>query len=362
VKNPFLVLVIAVHGQLEEFGAILEPHLKLALELPGLEIVRREESHSAFLQVQHHDPVAGRVIPDDFRIAVGVSYVRDDGVAFVGREGSAAVVAVGDGLAEGFAVGPGASASCGGIDGHDRILFARLETGRVVLVHDGGPGVDRAQMIRINRAGQFLPMDEVGAYCMAPHLVDIVPAVVPTVRVVLVVEVILAVVVDQAVGVVEPSPLGREVELGPERLAVEVVCVANVVFDRNAVEDVSAGERVLVRANEEFFAHPGTEVGKYPEVDIVRGQFNIHGADLFPVHNKLNIVTDGSVLDREVQHGFRDLKGAFEHGLLRRDVALKDVANDDLGPVAVVDDPNAGGLPFKIDHVPGLPEHGVELV
>ncbi len=66
---------------------------------------------------------------------------------------------------------------------------------------------------------------------MTPRLVIVVSAVVPTIGVVLIVEVILAVVIDQTVIIVDPSPLGREVELGPQRLMVEIVRVANAVFD-----------------------------------------------------------------------------------------------------------------------------------
>jgi hypothetical protein len=51
-------------------------------------------------------------------------------------------------------------------------------------------------------------MDQVGADRMAPRLVVVVSAVVPTIGIVLIVEVILTIVIDQPVVIVDPSALG----------------------------------------------------------------------------------------------------------------------------------------------------------
>jgi hypothetical protein len=47
------------------------------------------------------------------------------------------------------------------------------------------------------------------------------------------------------------------------------------------IKDVLISKRVLTRAHEQFFAHPRAEIRDRPGIDIVRGQFNVHGADLF---------------------------------------------------------------------------------
>ncbi len=47
------------------------------------------------------------------------------------------------------------------------------------------------------------------------------------------------------------------------------------------IKDVCISKGVLVRAHEQVFTHPRAEIRDHPVIDIVRGQFNVHGADLF---------------------------------------------------------------------------------
>ncbi len=98
-------------------------------------------------------------MPECFRVAINVFNVRQDWITLVWSERTATVVAVRDRLAEGFLLRPGTSPAGGCIDGYYRLFFARLEAGSVVFVHHGGTGVDRAQMVRMDDAGQLGPMD-----------------------------------------------------------------------------------------------------------------------------------------------------------------------------------------------------------
>lgn len=46
------------------------------------------------------------------------------------------------------------------------------------------------------------------------------------------------------------------------------------------LKDLRISKVELTRAHERFFAHPSAEIRDHPVIDIVRGQFNVHGADL----------------------------------------------------------------------------------
>jgi len=83
----------------------------------------------------------------------------------------------------------------------------------------------------MNYTGQFRPMDQVSADRVTPRLVVVVSAMVPTKGIVLIVEVVLAIVIDQSVSIANPTTLGRKVELGPEDLTVEILRVTDSVFD-----------------------------------------------------------------------------------------------------------------------------------
>src|SRR5262249_7932970 len=155
--------------------------------------------------------------PDHFGIAPGV---LDDGVLRVVGPGAAAVVGVSDALA-----------AAGAREGrHQDVLVARLEAGRVLLVHHGAAGeapVVEPAWGEGNR--QLAPVDEVGADGVAP--VHVAP--VPAVGVVLVEQVIFALVIDQTVWIVQPTAARGEVELRAVSFLVNRVGAANVIALRD---------------------------------------------------------------------------------------------------------------------------------
>ena len=116
--------------------------------------------------------------------------------------------------AEGDALGTGrdlAGLSAVGQDGHDGLVIARLKPGRILPIDDGRARPAAApDLVRRQRAGELLPVHQIGADRMAPVLVG--PR--PPRRLMLKAQVIDALVVEQSVGIVDPVLLRREVELG----------------------------------------------------------------------------------------------------------------------------------------------------
>ena len=159
------------------------------------------------MKMQHDDPFVCQLIPEGCRVAVEVFDIRQDGVALVWSEGTASVIAVCNRLAERFAIRPGTSPTSGCIDRYDRLFFARLEAGSVVLIDNSGTGIYRAQMVGVNYSGQLRPMDQVRADGMTPGLVVVVSAVVPAVGVVLIAKVIFTIVIYQPVVIADPPSL-----------------------------------------------------------------------------------------------------------------------------------------------------------
>ena len=82
-----------------------------------------------------------------------------------------------------------------------------------------GAGEDRAQLVGVDGVGKLFPVEQVGADGVAPGHVAPVDAE----WVVLEEQVVLAVVVDQPVGIVGPAASRREMELRAERLVVRAL-------------------------------------------------------------------------------------------------------------------------------------------
>ncbi len=194
--------------------------------LPGLEIGRGEQGVLVPAQEQRHDPLGLRLIPDDLRIAVLGHDVGNDRIPLEVLPGPAAVVAVADvlgtrpvGLHGGVA---------GSVDSHDHFLGAGLEARGVRIVHHRGSRPDPALLMRLYGVVPLFPVDQVGAYGMAPTTRSPIRS-----RLMLKEEMILAVVVDQPVGVVEPFLSCREMKLWPVPLVVRVLVLhMDLLFDR----------------------------------------------------------------------------------------------------------------------------------
>ena len=139
----------------------------------------------------------GRFVPDELGVA---ALVADDGVAFVLDESSPAIATVGQALA----------AARAGVGRDDHFVVAVLPAGGVLFVDDGAAGERPVAMFPVvDRDRQLLPMHEVGAHSVPP--VHVAPF--PAVRVVLKIEMPLAVEVHEAVRIIVPTDALREVEL-----------------------------------------------------------------------------------------------------------------------------------------------------
>ena len=140
-------------------------------------------------------------MPENFGIAeIGLAGILDHGIAFVFGKGESVVGAVGDALDFLLTVL--------GEDGDQR---AFAESGGVVVVNDRAAGEDRAQRIGRKRDGTVVPVDQIRADGVSP----VHGSPVAVIGIVLVVEVILAVVPDHAVGIVHPELFGRKMDLRP---------------------------------------------------------------------------------------------------------------------------------------------------
>ena len=292
--------------------------------------------------VNGHGPVFARCVPDDLWVAAAVLY---DGVVGVFGEGEAAVVAVRDAFAAAGA-GPG---------GDDDVLRAGLEAGGVGAVDDGASGKGPVAIgAGVDGDGQFGPVDQVGGDGVAP--VHVAPG--PAVGVVLVVKVVLAVVPDEAVGVVEPAAAGGEVELLAERFAVEVFGAEDGV-GAGDVGEASGAAGKCVDFYGGVFAAPGGDVEEAVEVGLGVGEFDFE-------------FTDGSVVDEEAYAAFGSagLDGEVEVAFVEKDVAgffggcfgvaLVDVVDVDVAPAAflLVEDFDSGGLAVQVGNVPRVPVEG----
>ena len=97
-----------------------------------------------------------------------------------------------------------------GIDRYETKLRAGAESAGVVLIDDGAAGEDHDAVLFWNSDWQFTPMHQIAANGVAPA--HVTPAVAEGIE--LEKEMILAVEVDQAVGIVGPVASRGKMELG----------------------------------------------------------------------------------------------------------------------------------------------------
>ena len=165
------------------------------------------------LTVENHDPVLARGIPEHLGIALRTN---QHGILVVELPGAPVVQAVGDDLA--------AIVPTGNERDHRRVGRVRGQSGGVPVIHHAGARLHAAAGLFFPESGlQFLPVDQIAAHRMEPALG---PALCE--------QVVLAIVIDQAVEVVDPTlllhagvepihgPLARgEMELRAQRFLVE---------------------------------------------------------------------------------------------------------------------------------------------
>ena len=189
---------VAGVGQGEEVGAL--PHGGVRADAlaevtgvgPGLEVGGAEQG-DVVTGGDDHDPGLGVLVPEDLGVAeVLAPVVGDDGVAGEALPGPAPVAGVGQGL--------GLTALGGGVDGHHAAVLD--QAGGVGAVDDAAAG--HGQALRVVLQGRLLalPVHHVRADRVAPGTVLLVE------------EVVLALVEDQAVGVGEVPRSGTVVVRG----------------------------------------------------------------------------------------------------------------------------------------------------
>ena len=156
------------------------------------------------------DPSAGRLVPERPRGVDARALVVEHRVALVVGERSAAIVGVRQAQAD-----PGAQ-----VEGDDHVLAAGLAAELVAVVDERRPRkAGTGGGLGEQHLGQLGPVHEVAADGVSPGHVAPRQAG----RVVLVEQVVLAAVPDQAVGIVEPAGARGEVESRAQGLGVERV-------------------------------------------------------------------------------------------------------------------------------------------
>lgn len=259
VHDPFRAVRIAVHGQFEEFGALPES-ANVALIVPCFQVGRRVDRVSVAL-IQDHYPMAAGRIPKYFRVAriLAVPYLLGvyHRIAGVFGERAAVVEAVCDTLH----LPAGARR---GVGGYHRGRLPAVEPGAVFAVDYRRTREHRSQAVGIERVGQLLPVHQVAAHGVAP--VHVLPLA--FIGVVLVEEVVFVIVVNQPVGVVDPSPARCEVELRPVFLAVERVFSGDPVVLVNPLQPA----RIAVVTDCELLPAERRDIPEDPVVGLVRGQ------------------------------------------------------------------------------------------
>ena len=145
------------------------------------------------VNVKKHYPSLCRLVPQHRGIAVPARpNALHDGVAAELRE-VPSIGARGDAWSCGLAGG--------GVDQHERRLAVLAQPACIFPIHHRAAAADRAHVIWRDSIPDFLPVNEVAADRVSPVHV----AMRPTVRVVLVEQVILAIEKDQTVWIVVPA-------------------------------------------------------------------------------------------------------------------------------------------------------------
>ena len=155
----------------------------------------------------------GGWVPADARITKVGEVKIEHRIASIARPGAAVVEAEGNVLRLKSALRGLAMAR---VDRNEAVGFRGAKTGGVFMIDDDASGEDHDSIFFWNGNRQLLPMEQIGADCVAPaHVSPLVSK-----GVVLEEEVILALEVDEAVWVVRPVFSGREVHLRAVGLVV----------------------------------------------------------------------------------------------------------------------------------------------
>ena len=203
----------------KQVGAFPRPDVRSAVvpefaEVFPVQAVGRSVEPDGFAGGQHHDPLSGRFVPDDMRIAeVGDAGIRQNRIGGVFGPRASPVGAVCQSLRLGFdpSLGGGDRIVIGE-DRQNRRIGGGSESGRVVQVGYAASRKDIAQAVRSQRDRHVLPVQQIAADGMSPVHLSPREVAVFVERDVLVAEVVLAVIINQSVRVAHPAFGRREVD------------------------------------------------------------------------------------------------------------------------------------------------------
>ncbi len=224
---------IRINRQLKDVRAFLVAR-QVALQGPVLQIDRCEEGDVRTILaldiVSDHHPMPSQLfcrgtdrliihvilIPNDSRI---VAALLEHGIIFVVGESPAMIVRVGQSFSD--------ACSEVGEHGDDGRLATGLETSRVLMIDHRTTG--KALPLRLNERAQsnrqLLPVNQILTDGMTPELVSVAESR----RAILVVEMPLTFIVNEAVDVVVPTGLLTEAKLGSQGLGIQVVLFGKFV-------------------------------------------------------------------------------------------------------------------------------------
>ena len=231
-QHPLFLRGITVDWQLEKIRAFVEITRTYGIaiadtsQLPVFEVGRCEKMDGVLLlpfDVEHHHPLLGGLVPDDFRIAIAAGDFFHHRVAMVFGKCSA-VGAIGEALRRRVAGG--------GVKEHEWRLAVLAEPTGIFPIHDRTAAEHWTHVIRQQFIAQFLPVNEVFADRVAP--MHVAPS--PAIGVVLKEKMVLAIVKHAAVGVVIPAALRGKVKLPAKRFTVQAVRLLEHVALLHAAE------------------------------------------------------------------------------------------------------------------------------
>ena len=227
-ENPSGLAAFALDLHGEEVGALpngrdVSDRPEIGLKLPVLQVGRGIERDFVFVGLdQDHRPALRLFVPEDFGVSEALRFDVQDGRAAVVKGPCSAVVR---GIGQRLRLDAARIVVARPNRDHGGIVRGP-ESRRVAGVDDGGAREDAVLVGSGYGDSLFFPMHEVAGDGVPPRHVSPVRSL----RIVLVEKVVLALVVDESVGIVHPVALGRVVGEGAPR----VVCV-NWRGDRGGV-------------------------------------------------------------------------------------------------------------------------------
>jgi hypothetical protein len=217
-EDPFHPAAIAVERQLKKVRALVAVADRMFFVVPRKQIGGSEdviETLAVSIPVKKHHPAGGRRVPEDFRVALGMS---QHGIFLIMLPRPPAIQAVGN------AVGAIVIARPEGDQG--RMVRACAQARGVRVINDAGAGLHAGVQLFLPESGlQFGPMHEVFANSVNPTFI-------PALRE----QVIFTFVVNQPVEIIEPAFLphaGMRAVHGPlARGKMELRAKHFLIFDQ----------------------------------------------------------------------------------------------------------------------------------